>query len=229
MGLITRGNFLLGACAVALTGFVVGCGGTSDNGVAAKSADGIVSAAMNAASGVKSVHVAGAVRSGGSPTTLDLTLLAGKGARGQLAQGGLSFRIISLNQVVYINGSDVFWRHFGGSAAVQLFHGKWLRAPASGQFASIASLTNVHTLLNQLLSSHGTLAKGSTTTVAGQKVVAVNDTTRGGTLYVATLGPPYPVEVTKTGAQGGRLLFDRYNEPVTLTAPANSIDVSKLK
>ena len=229
MGLIKRGNFLLGACAVALTGLVVGCGGASDNGVSGKSADGIVSAATNAVSGVKSVHVAGSVRSGGSPTTLDLTLLAGKGARGQLAEGGLSFRIITLNQVVYINGSDVFWRHFGGSSAVELFHGKWLKAPATGQFASIASLTNAQTLLNQLLSSHGTLAKGSTTTVAGQKVVAVNDTTRGGTLYVATSGPPYPVVVTKAGAQGGRLLFDRYNEPVTLTAPANSIDVSKLK
>jgi hypothetical protein len=229
MGLITRGNFLLSACAVALTGLVVGCGGTSDNGVAGKSADGIVSAAMNAVNGVKSVHVAGAVRSGGSPTTLDLALLAGQGARGQLAEGGLSFRIISLNQVVYINGSDAFWRHFGGSAAVQLFHGKWLRAPASGQFGAVGSLTSLQTLFSRLLSNHGKLAKGSTTTVAGQKVIAVNDTTKGGTLYVATTGQPYPIEISNAGSQGGRIVFDRYNQAASITPPANSIDVSKLK
>jgi hypothetical protein len=130
---------------------------------------------------------------------------------------------------VYINGSDAFWRHIGGSSAVQLFHGKWLRAPANGQFASIASLTNVHTLFNRLLSNHGTLAKGSTSTVAGQKAVAVIDTTRGGTLYVATTGQPYPVEISKKGSQGGRIVFDRYNQSASLTAPANAIDISKLR
>jgi len=146
-----------------------------------------------------------------------------------MAQNGLSFRLIDVGQVVYINGSDAFWSRIGGSSAVQLFHGKWLRAPANGQFASIASLTNVQTLFNKLLSSHGTLAKGPTSTVAGQEAVAVVDTTKGGTLYVATTGQPYPVQIAKSGSQGGRIVFDRYNESTSLTAPANAIDVSKLR
>ena len=220
----------LAICAVSVGGGIAGCGGASGNGVAAKSPDAIVAASTNAVKGVKSVHVAGSLSSGGSPTALNLTLVAGKGGAGQMSQNGLSFRIISLNQVVYINGSDAFWRHAGGSSAVQLFHGRWLRAPATGQFASIASLTNIQTLFNRLLSNHGTLAKGSTTTVAGQKVIAVNDTTQGGTLYVATTGEPYPVAVTKPGSQGGgRIAFDRYNESVSLSAPPNSIDISQLR
>jgi hypothetical protein len=89
-------------------------------------------------------------------------------------------------------------------------------------------LTNLHELVSKLLSTHGTLATGSTTTVNGQKVVAVNDTTKGGTLYVATTGRPYPVEIVKTGSQGGRMVFDRINESVSLTAPANAIDISQL-
>jgi hypothetical protein len=220
---------VLAVCAAVLAGAAAGCGGASDNGVAAKSPDGIVNATSNAVSGVKSVHVSGSLVSGGSPITLDLTLLAGKGGGGQMAQNGLSFKLIEAGQVVYINGSDAFWRHVGGSSAVQLFHGKWLRAPANGQFASIASLTNVQTLFNKLLSNHGTLAKGSTSTVAGQKAVAVIDTTRGGTLYVATTGQPYPVEISKKGSQGGRIVFDRYNQSASLTAPANAIDISKLR
>jgi hypothetical protein len=208
---------------------VAGCGGASDNGVAAKSPDAIVSAATNAVTGVKSVHVSGSVTSNGSPINLDLTLAAGKGGGGQMSEGGLSFKIIDLSQVVYLNGSDAFWRHVGGNAAAQLFHGKWLRAPATGQFASLAALTDVRALFSKLLSTHGTLAKGGTSTVAGQKVVAVRDTTMGGTLYVATTGPAYPIQISKTGSQGGHITFDRYNQAVTLKAPAGSIDVSQLK
>jgi hypothetical protein len=206
----------------------MGCGGATDNGVASKSPDAIIAAATSAVSGVKSVHVAGSLVSGGVPISLDLTLVARKGGSGQMTLRGASFRIVAVNQVVYINGSDSFWRTVGGGAAAQLLHGRWLRAPASGQFGSVASLTDLSTLFNKLLSSHGTLAKGGTSTVAGQKVVAVNDTTEGGTLYVATTGKPYPVQISKTGAQGGRIVFDRYNESVTLSAPANSIDLSKL-
>jgi hypothetical protein len=206
-----------------------GSGGASSNGVASKSPDGIVAAATTAIRDAKSVHVSGSISNSGSPITLNLNLAAGKGGTGAMSENGLSFRIIVVKNVVYISGSDAFWRHFGGSAAAQLFHGKWLRGPATGQLASVAVLTNLQTLFNRLLASHGTLAKGPTSTLHGQKVVAVNDKTRGGTLYVATTGKPYPIEISKTGPQGGHVVFDRYNEAVSLNPPANSIDVSKLR
>jgi hypothetical protein len=228
-----RSRLLLAIATFLLAAGIAGCGGASGNGVAAKSPDQIVAAAMSAVSGVKSVHVSGSLVSSGTPITLNLTLVAGKGGSGQMSLSGASFRIIALNQTVYINGSDAFWHRVAGNAATgnaaaQLFHGKWLKAPANGQLASVGSLTDVQTLFNRLLSNHGTLAKGGTTTVAGQQVVAVNDTTQGGTLYVATTGKPYPVQISKTGSQGGRVVFDRYNEPVSLSAPPNSVDISKL-
>ena len=204
------------------------CGGASDNGVAAKSPDAIVAAATNAVSGVKSVHVSGSVTSGGTALSLDLNLVAGRGGVGQMSEGGLSLRIVDVNQVIYINASDAFWRHFVGTAGAQLLHGKWLKASATGQFATFASLTDLQALFTKLLGSHGALSKGGKSTVAGQSVVAVNDTTNGGTLYVATTGKPYPVEIAKTGGSGDHLVFDRYNESVSLTAPANAIDVSQL-
>ena len=84
-------------------------------------------------------------------------------------------------------------------------------------------------LFNQLLSSHGKLSKGKTTTVQGQKVIGVTDTTNGGTLYVAATGTAYPIEISKTGTDGGRIVFDHFNQPVSLTPPAHAVDISNLQ
>jgi hypothetical protein len=59
-------------------------------------------------------------------------------------------------------------------------------------------------------------------------VIAVKDTTNGGTLYVATTGEPYPIEVVKNGSAGGQIAFDPFNQPVRLTPPSNAIDISQL-
>jgi hypothetical protein len=48
-------------------------------------------------------------------------------------------------------------------------------------------------------------------------------------VYVATTGRPYPLEVVKDGGRGGTVVFSRWNEPVTLVAPADAIDVTKLR
>ena len=216
--------------AMVLATAIAACGGGStDNGVASKSPDAIVSAATSAVAGVSSVHVSGSITSGGVPITLDLNLVSGKGGQGSMAENGLSFQIVTLGQEVYINASPAFWRHYAGNAAAQLLEGKWLKGPATGQFASLASLTNLQEFFNKLLSNHETLEKGATSTVNGQKVVAVNDTTNGGTLYVATAGKPYPVEIVKSGSPAAQIDFDRFNQSVSLTAPPNAIDVSQLR
>jgi hypothetical protein len=220
----------VGACSVATGIAACGGGGSSDNGVAAKSPDAIVAAVRQATSSVKSVHVSGSVTSGGMPITLDLALLAGKGGTGQMSLNGVSFRMIVINQTVYINGNDAFWRKAGATGGmVQLLRGKWFRGPVGGQFQGVAQVAYLHTLFGSLLSNLGTLAKGARSTIAGQPVIAVKDTTKGGTLYVATTGKPYPVQVSGTsGGRAVRVEFDRYNQPVSLSAPANSIDAAQL-
>ncbi|HEY5319146.1 MAG TPA: hypothetical protein VIJ20_14245 [Solirubrobacteraceae bacterium] len=214
---------LLAACAVSA------CGGSSGNGVASKTPDQIVTAALGAVDAAKSAHISGSVTSGTSPITLNLDLVSGKGGRGQMSEGGLGFKIEVVGNEVYINGSPAFWKHFGGAAAAQVFDGKWLKAPASGQFASLAQLSNLHALLGTVLSTHGNLTKTGATTVDGQSVVGVRDTTQGGTLYVETTGKPYPIEILKGGTAGGRIVLGSFNAPVSLKPPANAIDISKFK
>jgi len=209
-------------------GALAGCGGSSGNGVASKSPNAIVREANNAIARASAVHVAGSIFDNGVPLTLDLSLVSGKGGIGQLSEAGFALRVITVGKNVYVKGTPAFLAHFASPAAARTFAGQWLRAPASGAFAPIASLTNMQQLFSRVLLSHGVLKKGGTTTVNGKRVIALRDSTQGGTLYVATTGPPYPVEVVKQGAAGGRIVFDRINQPVTLSPPAHSRDLSQV-
>jgi hypothetical protein len=230
---------LLGAgptlAAVLVAAALAGCGGSSSssssgNGVADKSPADILAATKVASDAATTVHVSGSIVSDGSPITLDMNLLAGKGGRGQLSESGLAFELIQVGETVYIKGSPAFYKHIGGTAAAQLLDGKWLKAPASdSDFASLSQLTDLRQLVDQTLASHGSLTKAGTSTIAGQKVVGITDKTKGGTLYIAATGQPYPVEISKAGSGGGKISFDRWNKTVTLSAPANAIDVAQLQ
>jgi hypothetical protein len=224
----TRVVAVLAALSVALLN---GCGGgSSSNGVASKSPDEIVAAAKSAAAHAASVHIAGSIISENKPISLDMELVAGKGATGHMTLEGVGIDIVAVERAFYLNGSAAFYKHLAGAAAAQLLQGKWLKAPTtSGEFASLAELTNMSKLIDTTLASHGALTHGATTTIEGHKAVAVTDTSKGGTLYVAATGTPFPLAIAKTGAGSGRIVFDRWNQPVTLTVPSNAINITQLQ
>lgn len=215
----------LAACAVLAT--LAGCGGSSSSksGVASETPQKILNDSLAAANGLKSVHAAGTINSGGQHIAIDMQLVNGIGGKGQITLGGLSFKLVGLNHYAYMQAPPAVWQKAGAPAsAAQQLQGKWLRTPASGQFASVASLTDIHTLFGQLLNQHGkSLKTGAESTVAGRKVVAVRS--GQGTLYVAATGKPYPVELVKGGSQGGKLDFDRFNQTVGLSAPTNTVNL----
>jgi hypothetical protein len=232
---------LLPVLVVLLALLVAGCGGGGSghrgsgtaggattitartNGVASKRPEQIVAAAVKAIDEVSSVHVAGSLVDNGIPVSLDLRLARSGGGEGTVSENGLSFRLIAVNHNLYILGSPAFWNHFGGSAAAKLFHNKWLKVPNSGQFATLGALTSIRALFGQLLTSHGKLAGPGRATMDGQPAVTVRDTTAGGTLYVATTGQPYPLQILKAGHNGGHVRFSDFNRPVSLQPPPHAI------
>ena len=218
-----------GVCALLATVLLAACGGGSGNGVAAKPPNTIVQEANSAIAHASSVHVAGSISNNSVPLTLDLNLVSGKGGRGQLSEGGLTFRVITVGPSVYIQGTPAFWSHFAGATAARTLEGKWLKAPASGQFAPIAALTNMQLLFGKVLLSHGSLQKLGTSTVNGKQVIGVRDSKAGGILYVAATGRPYPVEVLKRGTGAGRIVFDQINHPVDLTPPTHFRNLAQLR
>ena len=217
---------------VAVLAMLAGCGSSSPagNGVASKTAAQILEATKAAAAQAASVHVAGSIVTGGKPISLNMELLADKGGKGTISEDGFTIKLIQTEGDVYINGSAAFYQHVSGAAAAQLLQGRWLKAPAnSGELASLASLTDLSRLVDEALAGHGALTKGATSTIAGQPVVALHDSSKDGTLYVATTGRPYPLEISKSGGESGKVVLDRWDQPVKLSAPAGAIEISKLQ
>jgi hypothetical protein len=212
---------------------LAGCGSSSSssgNGLAAKSPEQIVAEAKAAATSAATVHMTGSIISENKPISLDMELVAGKGAKGHIALEGLGIDVVQVEHAFYLKGSTAFYQHIAGSAAAQLLQGKWLKAPASGgNFASLAQLTDLGKLIETTLASHGTLSRAASANVGGVQAVAVSDTTRGGTLYVSATGTPYPLEIAKGGSGSGRIVFESWNQPVTLAAPANAININQLQ
>jgi hypothetical protein len=221
---------VLAGCALAALGLLGGCGSSSSgNGVASKTPEQILAASKAAADAASSAHVSGSIVTSAGPIGLDLSL-SSAGGRGQLSLTGLGFELIQTGATVYIKGSAALYRHIAGTAAAQLLQGRWLRAPTSApEFASIASLTNLHGLVDATLADHGALTKLATTTVDGQRAVGLRDAAIGETIYVAAAGKPYPVQVARSGSGGGTVRFDGWNRPVSIAAPANAIDLSRLR
>ena len=223
------------ALALVVTALLLaGCGGskkqeTTSNGEASKPADQVLADAKSAATSASSAHVSGSLVSNGTPVTIDLSLARGKGAEGSASVNGLGFDLVKIGDTAYIKGSDAFYRHFAGAAIAQLIQGKWLKVPTtSGRFQSIGALASMAGLFAEIGSSHGKLANDGQKTYRGQPVVVIRDTSENSKLYVSATGKPYPVAlVGGSKKQSGRVTFDDWNKPVSLTAPEGAIDISQ--
>jgi hypothetical protein len=218
-----------------LAGFVLtvllgGCGGPSGNDVASKSPMAILAASKAAAASATSVHVVSETSQGPLSFTADLELASG-GGRGRVSVIGLAFEVIRIGETAYLKGSTAFYRHLDAvtaDVAAKAPHGTWLKAPVSSpQLARLAAFTDLNGELDRLLGSAGTFTKGITTTVDGQSVIELKEASRlfSGSLFIATTGKPYPIQLIKRGKEKGQTTFSDWNRPVSLSAPANAIAI----
>jgi hypothetical protein len=206
--------------------------GAPPNGEASKSPAAIVADAKAAANSAAAVRISGSIVTGSGAITLDLVVVAPDRARGRMTEQGDSFDVVRVGKTAYIRGSRAFYTKVAGRQAATLLQGKWLSAPATtGEFASIGELTDIRAFFTGVLDSHGRLTKGAQTTVNGQKVIGLVDHSgSGGTLYVATTGKPYPMEIASPhGGKTGAVHFTAWGTTVAIAAPKNAIDLAKLK
>jgi hypothetical protein len=210
---------------------LAGCGGhtkaAKPNSEASKPANQVFADARGAATSASSARVSGSLIADGTPFTLDLSTARGKGAKGSVSIRGLQFDLVKIGDTAYIKGSDAFYRHFAGSAA-QLIHGRWVKASVtSPRFHSFAALASISGLFAEIASNHGKLVNEGKKTYQGQEAVVIRDTSDNSKLYVAATGKPYPLALAGGNKkQSGRITFGDWNKPVSLTAPADAIDIS---
>jgi hypothetical protein len=216
---------------VAATAAVLaGCGGggSGSNDEASKSATAILADAKRAALAAGSARVTGTIHDAGQTIGLDLKITR-RGGGGTMTLQGSKLDIIRLGKSVYIRAPSSFYEKVGaGKAAGQLLNGRWLKAPASTpDFADLASLTDMNAFVAEALKPDGTVSKGGQTTIDGQKAIELKSS-KGGSLYVAATGKPYPIEFKGDGGSSGTLKLSDWGSATAPTAPKNAIDIGAL-
>jgi hypothetical protein len=214
---------------VALAAALTGCG-SSDNGVASKSASKILAASIAAADSATSVHVAGKNSQGPLSLTVNLDL-ASNGGRARVSALGAAYELIRLGNTLYLKGNSAFDTRLDSTTGLHVPKGVWLKAPAdSGPTAQLASFTDLRGELKRLLNTTNPVVTGHTTTVNGQKAIELRETAKlfTGSRFIATTGKTYPIELVKRGRETGLITFSAWNQPVSLTAPRNAIAIGQL-
>lgn len=210
-------------------GLVTPANAASSNGVANKSANQIVTAATSAINGAKSFTYGGTTRSNGVSTGLKASLNSAGDGQGTLTSSGQAVKLIKIGDALYVSSTAAFWTKNLGPSAGRTLGTKWVAASSTNSdYAGIANLFEASEITGQFLATSGTIwAKGKTTTINGQPVVAVVGTSGStvNTIYVATTGKAYVIKITSPGGNGGTLNFTNYNKPVNPTAPPNPISV----
>jgi hypothetical protein len=239
------------ALAVALVALaaMAGCGDDSpeSNGVESKSATQIVADAAAALSKVKSFR-AEATQGDSTKVVADVELPAK--LRIAIREGVASASLIAVDGSLYIKANEAYWKGQRVGRAAPELAGKWLKSPTTtAELRDLTKGLDPETLSRCLAKEHGTLAKGGTETVEGEKTVVVLDKgdrpgTNAGKLYVATTGEPFPLRTIATGDErpggkqdpqcnesdrrtraGDEVKLSRYNESLDVKAPPGAIDL----
>ena len=145
---------------IAVLGAGCGGGGSSkpsgdparSNSEALKPSARVVADARAAAMSANSVRVSGRAPSTDGPVEFDFTFAGGKGAKGTIAHDGQVISLGRMGNAIYYRANAAFWRRIGGSRAVALLRGRWVKTSEKNpHFAKLAPLTHINLVLRSRL------------------------------------------------------------------------------
>jgi hypothetical protein len=218
-GLLLLLPFALGACGSSA--------GSSFNGVTSESPQKVLDSVTSALKTTKSVRISGSGTQSGKSISFDLVSFKNGDIAGEFTQDGDGVQLRQIGADDYIKADSAFYTSEGiPSSAASLLGGIWISGPTS-QFGlgDDFSLTSLASSLNK---DNGTLSSGSTGTIDGLAARGIKSS-KGGTLWVATSGPAYPVEVKKGGDQAETIKFTAWNSNSTPNAPSGAKPLSSFE
>jgi hypothetical protein len=213
----------LAIAALLAAGVLAGCG-SSDNGITSKTPQEILQASKTAVQKAGSVTIHSNSAQGPLKLTSDLKLTRESG-QGTISLLSLRTEVIKIGGTVYFKGSPALYRRLEIKPPPA---GTWIKAPATGNVAPLAALTNLAGEATRIISTSGKITKGATTTIEGQPALELK--TEGklykGRLYIKTTGEPYPLKLEKTGRETSHTTFTNWNNTPPPTAPTNTTTMS---
>jgi hypothetical protein len=218
----------LSALLVASAFVLVGCGGSSDDGVADLSASKILAKAEKQVAQEKFVTIKG---KGGDAESGEVQVdlaYAGKTASGTVGVSGAEFEVVKVDGKSYFKAGDEFFKSAGAPAEIQKqISGKWVVIDPNDQnFGEVANFTSKKKFFDELLDPTGKVTKGKEKKVNGVDCVALKD--GEGTLYVDK-SDAKPIKLVQTKDGSGTLTFS-YDKVDEADAPSSDevVDLATL-
>ncbi|MFF0365735.1 MULTISPECIES: hypothetical protein [Streptomyces] len=218
-------------CALLVTGTALtGCSedpNEGTNGVGRLAADQIQDRAQKAAGSVGAVRLHGTVVTSGRTYTLDMRLKE-DGGIGSVTTKGETFRLVRVDDQLYLKAGASFWGHEDGkddgkadAAAAGKLAEKYVKVPQGDpSYKKFIGFTDKDVLLGGLLTLHGKLATDGHHEQSGVRTIRVTgDEGSGGTLDVSLEGKPYPVRLVRAG-KAGTLTFSSWGTDFPVEKPA---------
>jgi hypothetical protein len=200
----------------------------TDNGVAALSADEILTKARAALTAAPFYTLKGEVTEEANSIKIDLEA-SGANKKASITSQGSTIEVLIIGTDLYFKAPDELLASFipaEQQSVLALLKGKYIKVSTTdSRFTDLSKGLEPA----ELLKSEGTLSKGDRSTIDGTPVIQITDTKDGKvnwTLAVATQGEPRPVQIS--GAPGEGDAKFNYTEAVVIAAPA-ATDVFDLK
>jgi hypothetical protein len=196
----------------------------------------ILAKARTAIKSAESVRVKGGTEAGSASFQIDMRYGTGDKAYGTISSSGQTLELRRDGQTAYLKANAAFWTSAVGAQGAKLLDGKFLKAPLTdARIKDLADFTDKDSFVSEVLDQKGELTKGDTKQIDGKPAIGVivkTTATESGTVYIATEGEPYPLEVTEAGANNekGSVTFSEYGQKLEIEIPPadQTIDVAQL-
>ncbi|MGA5817335.1 hypothetical protein ACPC54_05680 [Kitasatospora sp. NPDC094028] len=208
-------------------------------------ADEIKKQAKDALASATSVKFAGAMVDADGKMEISLAMDNKGQCTGSMTMPGAGkVEIIRDGKTSYMKPDAQFWTTMGGpngAQAAELFKGRYLTGfDNDPQMAGMVSLCNLAEFSKQIVEGGDKAGaapeKGTAGTTNGVPTFSLkvtNSKGEKGTIFVATQGKPYPMEILTEPAKDGqtKIDFSDYDKPLTVQAPPadQTIDFTKFK
>jgi hypothetical protein len=208
---------------------------TAPGSVVVSAADRWLILAIGAETKVGSVHINGTIKQGKSTIALNLLVNGDGEGGGTFNQSGANIQLKRVGPLLYFNAPKKFWAAHATAAQTKSYGGKWIEVSAlDSRFQSFDQFLSAADLVTAVFQGHTTpLTVSRPTTYQGHKVVIVKDTVTAngkkstGLMYIAATGKAYVYKIVDdTPGETGVLLLSHYGKPVSITVPAEAINLT---
>ena len=146
------------------------------------------------------------------------------GAVGDITTGSATSRLLRVEDEVWTAEPSSFWAAAGAVNDGRAYGGLYVKIPvADPRYAGFSNDTRIGFLLDRLLQTSATWAKGPVSTIDGTRAIELRGAGRDGhraSIWVATDGEPYILRIAPTGGSyQGQINFADYGDRYAIQAP----------